>query len=90
MPDWLMVFGPILIGTVCLGTLGMGLWLLCDAIRFRCFTVRAEGKVVRIHSQVEEVTLSNESNSWTGLATVHYPVIAFEDQEGVKHEVRAN
>lgn len=85
-----MIAWAILIATICVGTLGIGLCLLIKAISFRYMATRAVGEVVRIHSQWQNVSRSNDSTSWTQRMLVYYPVIAFEDAEGVKFEVRAN
>lgn len=90
MNEWVMVAGPVLIAAFCLGTLGAGLCLLVGAARFQWVADRAVGEVVRIHAQCQDVIRIEDSGSQSQRMLVHYPVIAFEDAEGVRQEVMAN
>jgi hypothetical protein len=90
MPEWAMVAGLVLIAVVGVGTLGGGICILAWVVRFRWVAARAVGVVVETHSQWQEVTRSNETGSWKQMMLIHYPVIAFEDANGERHEVRAN
>jgi Protein of unknown function (DUF3592) len=90
MHEWVMGAVPVLIAAACLGALGAGVCLLVGAVRFRRAAHRAAGEVVRAHAQWQDVTRFEEGGAETRRALVHYPVIAFEDAEGVRHEVRAN
>lgn len=87
---WELLIPAIVGSLVTLGTICLGLWLFFDSVRFSWTAVRATGKVVRIHSQYQQVSRSNDSHTWTETVIVHYPIIAFADLHGAQHEVRAN
>jgi hypothetical protein len=90
MPEWVQAVGPVLIALFCFGALAAGLWLLVEAARFRCAADRSVGEVVRVHSQWQDVTRTEDGGSRNERLLVHYPVIAFEDSDGARHEVRAD
>lgn len=90
IPTWVMLVGLIFIALVGLGTLGGGIGILIWVVRFRWLATRAVGEVVGIHAQWQDVTRSDDTGSWTQRMLIHYPVIAFEDEVGARHEVRGN